>query len=196
MKKLKPYRQKLLKKKIAGSAPPREASMDPETGIMTYGPVQEDRSVLEIITHAFNEIGGMQAFTNWAQHNKDTFYGSIMPRAMPLQITGMDGRALKFEVIDPTKGVVHEHEGPRILEQPGQSARASAGKLASQAVPGSAVQGHDREERAEARGGNLAKESRKGQNGSGDSERGVREKAGRVLAHAADKRPGKKGGMG
>lgn len=188
------YKKRKLKRKVKGTATPRQAAftVDPETKIKTFAPMDEDMSFLELNNWTLGQIGGRHAYKEWVERNREIFYASIMPKTMPLQLTGAGGKPIIVEMIDPTQGTVYENEAsPEVKTE-----SSVAGIVDRQAVPGTAMAGNDREEPVKARVGHMAKKSRKRQDSGGDNVGQAHAKAGRVLAHAPDKRPGKKGRVG
>jgi hypothetical protein len=45
-------------------------------------------SAKEAITLAFDNIGGVDALTEWAKTNQDAFYTKVWPKVLPLQLAG------------------------------------------------------------------------------------------------------------
>jgi hypothetical protein len=94
------------------------------------------------------------------RHHPELFYGTILPRAMPLQIAGEGGGPVSVEIIDPTLGVTIDGSASKERQQ--AIAGAIAGRLAGEILSGTAVprDGRHREPLKKSRG-NLAKKGRK-----------------------------------
>ena len=94
-------KQKTLNAEVV--AAPRYKHIDTSTGAMILGPVQPDISVREAIAHALRRIGGADGLAEWASLNPNAFYTSVMPKLLPIEITGKDGGPIEFTVVDPTR---------------------------------------------------------------------------------------------
>lgn len=94
-------KQKTLNAEVV--AAPRYKHIDMSTGAMILGPVQPDISVRDAIAHALRRIGGADGLAEWASLNPNAFYTSVMPKLLPIEITGKDGGPIEFTVIDPTR---------------------------------------------------------------------------------------------
>lgn len=55
-----------------------------------------------VIAEAAEMLGGVQRLVDWAQENPENetkFWATIYPKLIPVQVTGEDGGAIKFEQV-------------------------------------------------------------------------------------------------
>lgn len=67
-------------------------------------PNKTTKSVKEAIEIAAEGLGGAQRLIDWAKEdpsNERIFWGTIYPKLLPLQVTGENGGAMRFEVVAP-----------------------------------------------------------------------------------------------
>lgn len=49
-------------------------------------PNKRTARAMEAIETAFENMGGIAGLTQWAESNKDMFYGQVWPKILPLQV--------------------------------------------------------------------------------------------------------------
>jgi hypothetical protein len=52
----------------------------------------------EAIAMAFVGIGGQKAFEDWAKANPDTYYGSVFPKLLPVQVNHANNEGGKLVI--------------------------------------------------------------------------------------------------
>ena len=52
----------------------------------------------EAIALAFVGIGGQKAFEAWAKANPDTYYGTVFPKLLPVQVNHADNKGGKLVI--------------------------------------------------------------------------------------------------
>lgn len=65
-------------------------------------PNKTTRTALEAISLAAEKLGGTDRLVSWVQEapeNERTFWGTIYPKLLPLQVTGKDGGAIKTDSV-------------------------------------------------------------------------------------------------
>lgn len=84
----------------------RNAPKKRKTGGRKKGtPNKVTTSMKQAVVEAFDALGGVEAMTSWARQNKTQFYTKIVPKLIPLQLTGEAGGPIQI-VIAPEEASV------------------------------------------------------------------------------------------